>query len=222
MDSEQLLAAIKSLGLLIPSLLHTHAHAHRSLWESLRRRSVLCTGLHFSHITLGVYTGFHFSHVTLGSLHWPPHHFEWSTPASISVTSLWVVYTGLHFSPITLGLNWLSLEDKEEAVPTVMTGGRLVTLDFWVSSMAFPNESKAVSRFPFPLLLGTSKLATPKVLVAKAFGSYVFPCWDSPQVWPFGFQHEVMPLGFCYSETSSFLLKLGPLHLQSLLWPSLS
>lgn len=118
-----------------------------------------------------------------------------------------MAYTGLPFSHITLGLSWLSLEDEEETVSTVMT--QTCNFILWVFSAIFPIERKAVS--------GSPSLAPRNIKVSNSKGPCSQSVWalclfllGSQWMWPLGFQHDVMPLGFCYSETSAFFLKSGP------------
>ena len=118
-----------------------------------------------------------------------------------------MAYTSLPFSHITLGLSWLSLEDEEETVSTMMT--QTCNFILWVFATMFPIERKAVS--------GYASLVPRNIKVWNSKGPYSQSIWalclfllGSHWMWPLGFQHDVMPLGFCYSETSAFLLKSGP------------
>lgn len=128
-----------------------------------------------------------------------------------------MAYTSLPLSHITLGLSWLSLEDEEETVSIVMT--QTCNFILWVFITIFPIERKAVSGSP-SLVPRNIKVSNSKGPSSQSIWAFCLFLLGSHWIWPFGFQHDVMSLGFCYSETSAFLLKSGPFPVAVSLWIS--
>lgn len=116
------------------------------------------------------------------------------TPGSFSATSLWV---------------WVDLvwKMKKKTVSTVMT--QTCNFILWVFSTIFPIERKAVSGSP-SLVPRNIKVSNSKGPCSQSTWALCLFLLGSHWMWPLGFQYDVMPLGFCYAETSAFFLKSGP------------